>query len=67
MAYSVPVAVFVRPEGVETVRAKSDKGPYALEAEAFARAVAGETPWVTAEDTMGNMRVLDQLRQQIRA
>jgi len=35
---------------------------YALEAEAFAAAAAGETPWITKEDTLGNMKVLDQLR-----
>ncbi len=55
----------VRPDGTETVTASSDKGPYALEAEAFARAAAGAKPWITAEDTLGNMRVLDELRRQI--
>lgn len=37
---------------------------YALEAEAFAEAVAGATPWITRQDTLGNMRVLDKLREQ---
>ena len=46
----------------ELIEAKTDKPMYALEAEAFAVAVAGETPWITKEDTLGNMKVLDQLR-----
>ena len=46
----------------EVIESKTDKPMYALEAEAFADAVAGETPWITKEDTLGNMRVLDQLR-----
>jgi hypothetical protein len=37
---------------------------YALEAEAFAAAINGAAPWITREDTLGNMRVLDQLREQ---
>ena len=36
---------------------------YASEADAFARVVAGEAePWINKADTLGNMRVLDQLR-----
>lgn len=46
----------------EMIETKTDKPMYALEAEAFAAAVAGETPWITKEDTLGNMKVLDQLR-----
>ena len=46
----------------ELIEAKTDKPMYALEAEAFAAAAAGETPWITKEDTLGNMKVLDQLR-----
>lgn len=46
----------------EVIETKTDKPMYALEAEAFAAAVAGETPWITKEDTLGNMKVLDQLR-----
>ena len=48
----------------QTVGAKTDTPVYALEAEAFAEAVAGATPWITREDTLGNMRVLDKLREQ---
>ncbi len=40
------------------------KGPYALEADAFARVVLdGADPPITAADTLGNMSVLDQLRR----
>ncbi len=46
----------------ETIEAKTNKPMYALEAEAFAAAVAGGEPWITREDTLGNMKVLDQLR-----
>ena len=44
------------------IEAKTNKPMYALEAEAFAAAVAGGEPWITREDTLGNMKVLDQLR-----
>ena len=47
---------------VEVVEAPSPKGKYAMEAERFADAVAGGEPWITAEDTLGNMRTLDALR-----
>jgi D-xylose 1-dehydrogenase (NADP+, D-xylono-1,5-lactone-forming) len=40
--------------------------PYALEAEMFARVVRGEAPpWITPEDTLGNLRVLETLRRQV--
>ena len=51
-------------ESTEIIEAKTEKPMYALEAEAFAAAVAGGKPWITKEDTLGNMRVLDQLRKQ---
>ena len=51
-------------EQSEVIKAKTDIPMYALEAEAFSKAVAGGEPWITKEDTLGNMRVLDQLRQQ---
>ena len=39
---------------------------YALEAETFARAVQdGEPAWITADDSLGNMQVLDDLRRQL--
>jgi predicted dehydrogenase len=38
---------------------------YALEAKVFAEVVQGAAePWISREDSLGNMRVLDQLRQQ---
>ena len=48
----------------EVIESKTDKPMYALEAEAFAIALNGQDPWITKEDTLGNMRVLDQLREQ---
>jgi len=51
-------------EQSEVIEARTDKPMYALEAEAFSKAVAGDEPWITKADTLGNMRVLDQLRQQ---
>jgi predicted dehydrogenase len=39
---------------------------YGMEADEFAAAVLdGQTPRITAEDTLGNMRVLDEMRRQI--
>ncbi len=39
------------------------QGLYALEADAFAGCVLdGDAPWITREDTLGNLTVLDQLR-----
>ena len=54
----------VRPQGVDLIEIPADKDAYALEAEAFASAVSGSaTPWISREDTVGNMRTLDQLRR----
>ena len=53
-----------KDEETEIIEAKTDKPMYALEAEAFAKAVDGGDPWITKEDTLGNMKVLDQLRKQ---
>jgi predicted dehydrogenase len=48
------------------VRASSRKGVFTLEAEAFADVVLrGASPWLTPHDSIGNMRVLDELRRQI--
>ncbi|NQT14415.1 MAG: Gfo/Idh/MocA family oxidoreductase [Planctomycetes bacterium] len=56
----------VRNDERETIRAEAAIAPYALEAEAFARAVRdGAAPWITKTDTLGNLRVLDALRRQI--
>ncbi|MFT5468721.1 MAG: xylose dehydrogenase (NAD/NADP) [Verrucomicrobiales bacterium] len=50
--------------GVRTHHAAPPELPlYASEADAFSSVVRGETaPWISREDTLGNMRVLDQLR-----
>jgi predicted dehydrogenase len=40
--------------------------PYALEAQVFAECVSGKRkPWITREDSLGNMAVLDAWRKQI--
>ncbi|MGE5609984.1 MAG: hypothetical protein ACM359_12070, partial [Bacillota bacterium] len=39
---------------------------YGLEADAFAAVILdGQTPWLDKHDTLGNMRVLDKMRQQL--
>jgi len=58
----------VRGDDRETIRAEASKDPYALEAEAFAFAAAayGEAkPWISQADTLGNVRVLAELRRQV--
>ena len=36
---------------------------YGLEADRFARIVTeGETPWITPEDTLGNLAAIEKLR-----
>jgi predicted dehydrogenase len=50
----------------ETIAVDVNKDLYALEADAFAEAVLdGATPFVTEQDTLGNMRALDEIRRQI--
>ena len=50
----------------ETVELNSPQPLYAIEADDFAAAVAGERPpTVTREDSLGNMKVLDEIRRQI--
>jgi predicted dehydrogenase len=50
----------------ETIRVKAEGELYGFEADAFAACVLDHAePWVTPTDTLGNMRVLDQLRQQL--
>jgi predicted dehydrogenase len=47
----------------ETIRVQADGELYGIEADAFAGCVLdGDAPWITPADTLGNMRVLDQLR-----
>ena len=50
----------------ETIRADADRDLYAVEADAFANAVLDDAPpFVSAEDTLGNMQLLDRIREQI--
>ena len=59
---------FTLASGTErrTIRAEAPMEFYALEAEAFARAVHdGAEPWISKADTLGNVRVLAELRRQI--
>lgn len=52
------------PRQTKTVSA--NQSLYGLEADAFATAVAGETePFVTEQDSLGNTRVLQEMRKQI--
>ena len=56
----------VRAGQREVIRAEASMEQYALEAEAFAACVSGEAePWISKSDTLGNMRVLDELRKKI--
>lgn len=58
--------LIVRGDTRETITVPMPKSIYALEADAFADAVRqGTPPWTTRADTLGNMRVLDELRRQI--
>ncbi len=58
--------VIVRGDSRETVTMPSPKPIYALEADAFAACVhEGTAPWISKEDTLGNMCVLDELRRQV--
>ena len=50
----------------QTVRAAAPMEPYALEADTFAAVLRdGIAPWISESDTLGNMRVLDELRRQL--
>jgi xylose dehydrogenase (NAD/NADP) len=54
------------PPPRETRTIQVDGDLYALEADAFAAAaLEGATPAVTQEDTLGNQRVLDEVRRQM--
>jgi predicted dehydrogenase len=57
-------AIIVRNDGSrEEVKVDAGRPLFGLEADAFAAAVRGEAPFVGKEDTLGNMRVLDELRR----
>ena len=52
-----------RPQGVKQMEYKTEMGPYSREAVAFSNAVSGvNPPWISPEDTLGNMETLDLLR-----
>ena len=56
------------PPPPETIEVNAGKPLYALEADDFAATVRnGAAPKVTRADTIGNMRVLDEMRRQIAA
>lgn len=51
-------------ESLRRVAVEDERPLYAVEADAFAAAVSGAAPpWISAADSIGNMRVLDALRQ----
>jgi predicted dehydrogenase len=53
-------------EQVETFTDEADKPLYALEADTFAQAVLdGSAPFMTGDESIGNARVLDELRRQV--
>jgi predicted dehydrogenase len=53
-------------EQLETFTTHADKPLYALEADAFAASVRGVSPpFMTAEESIGNAKVLDELRRQV--
>ena len=50
----------------QTIKVDVDKDLYALEADDFAASVLdGKPPTVSREETLGNMRVLDEIRRHI--
>lgn len=55
----------VQGEQQREIHVPSHQPAYALEADRFAECVAGAPPWITKEDSLGNQRVLDALRQSL--
>ncbi|MCB1205563.1 MAG: Gfo/Idh/MocA family oxidoreductase [Verrucomicrobiae bacterium] len=54
----------ISPKGtVEKLRVREKRPLYAVEADAFAEVVAGAPNWNAPENTLGNLRVLEQLRE----
>jgi hypothetical protein len=56
------------PLPAQTFMVSADRNLYALEADDFAATVFdGQSPRISRSDSGGNMRVLDELRKQIRS
>ena len=56
----------ISPSGtVERFEVKESRPLYAVEADAFAEVVAGAPNWNPAENTIGNLRVLEELRKAV--
>ncbi|MDH3584428.1 MAG: Gfo/Idh/MocA family oxidoreductase [Phycisphaerae bacterium] len=56
----------VRDGEEQVIELPAPAGLYAMEAEAFARCVHdGQPAWISSEDTLGNLRVLDEMRRQV--
>jgi predicted dehydrogenase len=54
----------ISPSGaVERFEVKENRPLYAVEADAFAAVVAGGANWNPAENTLGNLKVLEELRK----
>jgi predicted dehydrogenase len=48
----------------ETIRVPVHGELYGIEADTFAECVLdGKAPWITPADTLGNMQVLDQIKE----
>jgi predicted dehydrogenase len=61
-----PAPAGAPPRDVRTVKVEADV--YGIEADDFAASVLdGKPPRVSASDTIGNMRAIEQLRRQVKA
>ena len=62
--FSDGVIRLVREGREQVIRRGQKELLYRLEAEAFAKVVQdGEPPWITRDDSLGNLRTLDRLRE----
>lgn len=59
-----PIHLEIYGQEPEIIKMDPIPGLYALEADQFAATVRGEAkPWITKEDTLGNMKALDAIRR----
>lgn len=59
-----PITLHLEGKEPEVISVEPIPGLYALEADHFASAYFGEsTPWISPEDTIGNMKALDAIRR----